>query len=158
LRKYPHPEGKICGTQGSVQVLPNGNVFISWGSNPLLSEYSRNGDLLFNASFPLEVESYRAFRFPWSGQPDHDPAVAVERGPDDEVTLYASWNGATEVASWQVIAGPGPDRLKPAGSVTPRQGFETAITVHTAGPYVSVQAKDRSGRVLGTSKALNLGI
>jgi hypothetical protein len=158
LRKYPHPEGKICGTQGSVQVLPNGNVFIGWGSNPLLSEYSRNGDLLFNASFPPEVESYRAFRFPWSGQPDDDPAAAVERGPDDEVTLYASWNGATEVASWQVIAGPGPDRLEPAGSVTPRQGFETAITVHTAGPYVSVQAKDRSGRVLGTSKALNLGI
>jgi hypothetical protein len=158
LRKYPHPEGKICGTQGSVQVLPNGNVFIGWGSNPLLSEYSRNGDLLFNASFPPEVESYRAFRFPWSGQPDDDPAAAVERGPDDEVTLYASWNGATEVASWLVIAGPGPDRLEPAGSVTLRQGFETAITVHTAGPYVSVQAKDRSGRVLGTSKALNLGI
>src|SRR5215217_1769024 len=77
LRKYPHPEGKICDTQGSVQVLPNGNVFIGWGSNPLLSEYSRDGDLLFNASFPPEVESYRAFRFPWSGQPDEDPALAV---------------------------------------------------------------------------------
>jgi hypothetical protein len=152
LRKYPHPEGKICGTQGSVQVLPNGNVFIGWGSNPLFSEYSRDGDLLFNASFPPEVESYRAFRFPWSGQPDDDPAIAAESESDGNVTVYASWNGATEVASWQVLAGPGPDRLKPVGGATPREGFETAITVRTAGPYVSVQAKDRSGRVLGTSK------
>jgi len=151
LRKYPHPEGKICGTQGSVQVLPNGNVFIGWGSNPLLSEYSRDGDLLFNASFPPEVESYRAFRFPWSGQPDEDPALAVE--PDDgALTLYASWNGDTEVASWQVLAGPAPDRLKPLGPATPRAGFETAITVHTAELYVGVQANNGSGRVLGTSE------
>jgi hypothetical protein len=157
VRKYPHPQGKICGTQGSVQVLPNGNVFIGWGSNPLFSEYSRDGELLFNARFPPEVESYRAFRFPWSGDPDDDPAVAAEAGSDDKVTVYASWNGATEVASWQVLAGPGPDGHKLVGFVTPRDGFETAITVHTAEPYVSVQAIDRSGRVFGTSKALKLG-
>jgi hypothetical protein len=157
VRKYPHPEGEICGTQGSMQVLPNDNVFIGWGSNPLFSEYSRDGELLFNASFPPEVESYRAFRYPWSGKPDDDPAVAVERGSDDAVTVYASWNGATEVASWQVLAGPSPDSLKPVGGATPREGFETAITVHTAEHYAAVQAKDRSGRVLGTSKALKPG-
>jgi hypothetical protein len=157
LRKYPHPEGKICGTQGSVQVLPNGNVFIGWGSNPLLSEFSREGELLFNARFPPEVESYRALRFPWSGQPDEDPAVAAESGSDDKVTVYASWNGATEVTSWQVLAGPSPDRLKPVEGANLREGFETAITVHTAEPYVAAQAKDSSGRVLGTSKALKPG-
>jgi hypothetical protein len=140
-----------------MQVLPNDNVFIGWGSNPLFSEYSRDGELLFNARFPPEVESYRAFRFPWSGQPDDDPAVAVERGSDDAVTVYASWNGATEVASWQMLAGPSPDSLKPVGGATPREGFETAITVHTAEHYAAVQAKDRSGRVLGTSKALKPG-
>jgi len=157
LRKYPQPEGKICGTQGNVQVLPGGNVFIGWGSNPHFSEFNREGELLFNASFPPEVESYRAFRFPWSGHPSDDPAVAVERGPGDELTVYTSWNGATEVASWQVLAGPSPDRLKSVGDAAPRQGFEAAITVHSAEPYVAVQAKDPSGRVLGTSKALKLG-
>jgi hypothetical protein len=156
VRKYPHPERRLAGTQGSVQVLPNGNVFIGWGSNPLFSEFSRGGELLFNASFPPEVESYRAFRFPWSSaHPSEEPAVVAETGPDDEVTVYTSWNGATEVASWQVLAGPDRRLMRSVGGGgAPREGFETAITVHTAEPYVSVQAKDRSGRVLATSKAV----
>ena len=29
----------------------------------------------------------------------------AEAGSDDRVTLYVSWNGATEVASWQLLAG-----------------------------------------------------
>ena len=72
------------------------------------------------------------------------------------MTLYVSWNGATEVATWQVLAGPGPDRLEPTASV-PQKGFETVITAHTDEPYIGVKAKDRTGRVLGSSKALKLG-
>ena len=52
-----------------MQTLPDGNVFVGWGSAPYLSEFGRDGELLFDARFPPEVESYRAFRFPWSGQP-----------------------------------------------------------------------------------------
>jgi len=155
VREYPHPEGRLVGTQGNVQVLPNDNVFIGWGSNPLFSEFSRDGQLLYSATFPPQVESYRAFRFPWSGQPDDDPAVIAERWSDDEVTLYVSWNGATEVASWQVLAGLSPEMLEPvAGASVPREGFETAIRVMSTEPYVGVEAKDSSGGVLGTSRAL----
>src|SRR5215218_1730421 len=155
VRRYPHPEGRLVGTQGSVQVLPNDNVFIGWGSNPLFSEFSRDGELLFDAAFPPEVESYRAFRFPWVGHPsDEEPAIAVEAGSADELRLYASWNGATEVASWQVVAGSSPDKLEPVGSSAPKAGFETAIRVNTSEPYVGVEARDGSGRVLGTSRAV----
>jgi hypothetical protein len=150
-RKYSHPEKQLAATQGNMQSLPNGNVFIGWGSEPVFSEFSGDGELLFSANFPPEVESYRAFRFPWSGHPDDDPAVAVERGSGDEVTVYASWNGATEVATWEVLAGPGPERLSPVGSAT-RDGFETAIAVQTTEPYVSVRARDSSGRVRGTAR------
>ncbi len=152
VRKYAFPQGQFAATQGNMQTLPKGNVFVGWGSEPLFSEFSSNGELLFSANFPPEVESYRAFRFPWKGQPSDDPAMVAERGSDDKVTLYASWNGATEVDTWEVLAGPDPERLKPVGSV-PRHGFETAITVGTAERYVGVQAKDSRGRVLGTSKA-----
>jgi PAS domain-containing protein len=79
-------------------------VFIGWGSEPVFSEFGRDGKLLFSASFPTETESYRAFRSAWGGQPDGDPAITAELGPDEEVTLYASWNGATEVAAWKVLA------------------------------------------------------
>jgi hypothetical protein len=58
-----------------------------------------------------------------------------------------------EVATWEVLAGPGPDRLEPVGSV-PREGFETVIKVQTAEPYVSVRAKNRRGKVLGTAKTV----
>ena len=153
LRRYSHPDWRVAATQGSMQVLPNGNVFIGWGSEPLFSEFGRDGDLLFSASFPTETESYRAFRSAWGGQPDGDPAITAELGPDEEVTLYASWNGATEVAAWKVLAGPNPDALKTVASA-PRKGFETAITVGTTEAYVGVRAKNGSGRVLGTSKAV----
>jgi outer membrane protein assembly factor BamB len=153
VRRYAHPDKVLSATQGSVQVLPNGNVFIGWGSEPVLSEFGSEGELLFSANFPTETESYRAFRSPWSGQPDDDPAVAAEAGPGEEVTLYASWNGATEVATWEVLAGPSPDALKPVAPA-PRKGFETAITLETTEAYFGVQAKSGSGRVLGTSPAV----
>jgi hypothetical protein len=135
-------------------VLPNGNVFIGWGSEPFFSEFSRDGELLFSGNFPPEVESYRAFRFPWRAHSTEGLAVVAERGPAEEVTLYASWNGATEVAAWQTLAGPSPQRLKPVGSAAPRAGFETPIMVRTAEPYIIVRAEDGSGRVLGTSRAI----
>jgi len=153
VHEYTHPNKVLSATQGNVQVLENGNVFVGWGSEPVLSEFSSDGELLFSASFPAESESYRAFRFQWSGKLHGEPAVVFEAGPDDEVTLYTSWNGATEVADWEVLAGPGPDRLEPAESV-PRRGFETVIKVNTTEPYVGVRAKDTSGKVLRTAKAV----
>jgi hypothetical protein len=156
LREYTHPDELLAGSQGNVQVLSNSNVFVGWGSEPVLSEFAGEGELLFSAHFPAESESYRAFRFPWSGRPHDEPAITAEAGPEDEITVYASWNGATEVATWQVLAGPGPERLGAVASV-PRRGFETAITLTTTEPYVRVQAKNASGKVLGTSRVLRVG-
>jgi|SRR5919112_6170221 hypothetical protein len=109
-----------------------------------------NGELLLNVRLPPDGESYRAFRFPWSGYADDDPTVALEEGPNDKVILYASWNGATGVESWEVLAGPRPGRLESAGAVS-RDGFETAMLVQSSHSYFAVRAKDRFGRVLGTS-------
>jgi Arylsulfotransferase (ASST) len=157
VRAYTSPDKLLARSQGNMQVLPNGNVFIGWGSQPFISEFSHEGELLFNAQFPPGVESYRAFRFPWSAHPTDEPVVAVEQGSDDErVKLYASWNGATEVATWEVLAGPHSGQLEPLGSV-PRDGFETALLARTAEPYVAVRAKDSLGRVLGVSKPAKSG-
>jgi hypothetical protein len=72
------------------------------------------------------------------------------------VTVYVSWNGATEVDTWQVLAGPDPDRLEPVGSA-PWRGFETTIVVDTTEPYVAVRARSASGQVLGTSREVKPG-
>ena len=31
VREYTHPQKLIATSQGNVQVLPNGNVFVGWG-------------------------------------------------------------------------------------------------------------------------------
>jgi hypothetical protein len=170
LEEYPNPEGKLCATQGSMQVLPQSEtVFIGWGSNPLFSEYSREGQMLLGGSFPEEVETYRAFRFLWKGQPTRErPSLSAERvviseegegGEQQEVVVrvYASWNGATEVASWEVVWGTEPSRMAQVGEWVEKDGFETAIEVRGDHPWVGVRARDASGRVLGTSRAIKPG-
>jgi hypothetical protein len=153
VREYTHPEKPLATSQGNMQVLPGGNVFIGWGTEPYNSEYSKDGKLLFDLQFSGETQSYRGFRQPWSGRPAEDPAVAAEKAKGDKVNIYASWNGATEATTWRVLAGPDPEELEPVGSV-PWEGFETAMAIRTDEPYVAVRAEDDSGRVLGTSEAI----
>ena len=104
-RAYMHrPERVLSHFLGDTQLLANGNVFVGWGGAPYVTEFTRSGAIAFDARLPRGGESYRAFRFPWVGRPTDRPALAARAG-----RLYASWNGATEVASWQLLEGA--DRL-----------------------------------------------
>jgi hypothetical protein len=151
--QFTHPSPLLSSSQGNFQALGNGDWFAGWGQFPGFSEFSSSGALLFDAHLPATSESYRAFRFVWSGAPQQAPALAVRRGSGDTRRLYASWNGATELASWRVLAGPGRKRLSPAGVSAPRNGFETLLVVRTRQRYVAVQALDAAGNVLATSPA-----
>jgi hypothetical protein len=68
----------------------------------------------------------------------------------DSTALFASWNGATDVASWRVLAGGSPDALSARGTM-PVSGFESSLTLPDPYAYVAVQAIDAKGRLLGTS-------
>src|SRR5215204_3085317 len=52
--EYTHPSKILAATQGNVHVLPNGNVFIGWGSEPSFSEFSRDGSFFFNDTATTE--------------------------------------------------------------------------------------------------------
>jgi len=156
VREYTHPDEQHANAAGNVQVLPNGDAFVGWGRALAISEFGKDGELLFDAKLPPQNRSYRAFRFPWSAQPSDRPAAVAERTSEEEVRFYASWNGATEVATWEVLAGSSPGQLESLGSV-PRDGFETALSARTAEPYVAVRAKHSSGRILSTSKSIEPG-
>ncbi len=151
--EFIHPTNILSVSQGNMQLLPNGNSFIGWGSAPVFSEFDAAGNLRFNGRFPRGITSYRAYRFPWKGQPTSTPAIAAERVSESEVTIYASWNGATEISTWQILAGLTPEALQEVGSVE-RAGFETAIKVLSRERYFAVQAKDQSGNVLAVSSAI----
>ncbi len=157
VSQVTRPSPLLAESQGDAQQLANGDWFIGWGQIPDFSELSPAGTLLFDAHFPPGDQSYRDFRFTWSARPAHPPAFAVQTGAGGADTVYASWNGATQVTSWQVLAGPSPSALQPLTRAA-RAGFETAIALPAppTGPYVTVQALDPEGHVLGTAPPARL--
>jgi Arylsulfotransferase (ASST) len=154
VSQFTRPAPLLAYSQGNMQALANGDWFMGWGQIPDFSELSPTGRLLFDAHFPATDQSYRDFRFAWTGTPARPPAFAVTTGSDGTRTVYASWNGATAVASWRVLAGASPTHMRSVAERS-RTGFETAIALPagTAGPYVSVQALDAGGHVLGIAPA-----
>ncbi|MHB8243157.1 MAG: arylsulfotransferase family protein [Solirubrobacteraceae bacterium] len=155
LRQYTHPK-ILTGSQGSVQPLANGNVFVGWGEAPHVSEFHRSGRLLFDATLGSKYQSYRAFRLPWTGTPAELPAIAVT-GQGRYRTAYASWNGATGVHSWQLLAGEREDTLAPVAS-TPRRGFESVLRLSAPGPVLAVRALGAGGEPLGQSSPLTVAV
>ncbi|HET8980360.1 MAG TPA: hypothetical protein VFN87_19570, partial [Solirubrobacteraceae bacterium] len=89
-------------------------------------------------------------RFMWQGMPVTKPSVA-SRVRGRTTTVYASWNGATQVASWRILGGSSPTRLSAVASGR-KTGFETGIRLPHGESYVATQALDGHGKVLGTSK------
>jgi EmrB/QacA subfamily drug resistance transporter len=135
---------------GDTQQLPNGNAFVGWGSEPYFSEYSRTGKLLLEGEWPGPNLSYRATLEQWVGLPLTAPAGAA-RQTGSGTTVYASWNGATQVARWRVLAGSSTGNLKAVASAS-RSGFETAIPVAQGYGSFEVQALDSAGQAIGTSR------
>jgi hypothetical protein len=155
-RVYTHPTALLADSQGDNQVLADENVVIGWGAVPEVSEFAKNGSLLFDAHLPPGMSSYRAFRFPWHGRPLQPPAVSARiLSTGDSTAVFASWNGATDVASWRVLAGPNAESLKPQATM-PDSGFESSITLPEAYAYVAVQALDPTGRLLSTSATVSV--
>jgi hypothetical protein len=143
-------------SQGNAQTLSDGHVFVGWGQSAYYSEFAPGGNtianpsmnLLYKATIPGNNYSYRAYRETWVGAPYYPPVIAPVQGAG-HTTIYASWNGATEVKTWQIFS------VSFAGThlVTsaPKSGFETAITVPGAGGYFLAKALDAHGTVIGVS-------
>jgi hypothetical protein len=154
-KAFVHPHTVYASSaMGSAQLLGDGRMFVGWGTEPHFSEFSADGNLLLDGDIIKGDPSYRAFSQPWVGEPTGKPAAAA-RYRSGGATVYASWNGATEVRHWVVFAG------KTAGNLhqlvkANKSGFETAINVSNRGPYFAVQALDGKGNVLAKSAAVKI--
>lgn len=153
VHAYTHRPAIDAGYLGSVQRLSNGDVLVDWGNQPEITEYSSDGKKLI-MDLALSFQSYRGFRDAWVGTPTTKPSVAAQL-TNSQTKVWASWNGATEVVSWRVLAGPTPTVLVPVGSPVNRQGFETRISLSRRYSEVAVEALSSSGQVLGTSEPVS---
>ena len=127
---------------------------VGWGgSTPYFDEFNSKGKVVLDGHIGVDDDSYRVFRFPWVGKPSTQPDVAARKRSGGGAEVWVSWNGATEVAQWQVLVNgtPGPKVTK--------KNFETHITLGGTPPVttVQVQALDKNGLVIGTSKVVTPG-
>jgi len=132
-----------------VERLPNGNEFVGWGSQRWFTEFSPTGEVLFDGHLARGNDNYRAFRYEWTGRPSQPPKV-IASAVKSNITARVSWNGATDVARWELLAGADANSLVPIGSAA-RTDFETAVTAKSTAAQVALRAYDAAGNVLGTS-------
>ena len=154
-KAYIHPDTTVlAGAMGSAQLRPDGHMFVGWGTQPRFSEFAADGTLILDGTMAFQAPSYRAFAQDWAAHPAQPP-VAAARTRSGGATVYASWNGATNVKTWQVFAGRSASNLHEIGSAG-RAGFETVIEVSSAGPFFAVQALDGLGHALAKSAAVRI--
>jgi len=145
----------LASSQGNVLNLgPPGSVAGNWlmgyGGLPNFTEYTASGHVLLDGTLGKNVQDFRTYLAPWSGHPTTAPSLAIASRSGGKLAVAASWNGATEVASWRVLAGASPSSLAPVGSAG-RSGFQTTIAAPLSSGYVAVQALNAAGAVIGNS-------
>ncbi len=158
VKRFVNPtKTLLASSQGNTLSLPGGDWLLGYGGLPNFTEFDASGHVLLDCTLGKNVQDFRTYLSPWSAQPTTAPAIAVVPSPPTPdgagtATVEASWNGATAVASWQVLAGASAESLAPVLTV-PRGGFQTTIHVSTAEPDLAVRALAASGQILGTSTA-----
>jgi hypothetical protein len=134
-----------------MQLLPNGDSLVGWGSYGDVSEYNKAGALNFDMLLPSGENSYRTYRFNWSGYPLTSPSLAFAGSKNGQDELAVSWNGETDATMWQLQAGNNSNQLLALGKPYRRSGFQTGIDVKSADKYFRVVALNPAGKTLATS-------
>lgn len=161
---YSDSQKVLATSQGNLQVLKTGNVFVGWGHSAAFTEFTPEGEILCDVHFGASayssfgrIVSYRTFKGSWSGAPLTRPKAKLI---DDEV--YVSWNGATEVWEWQLEVSDQPHSEKPTFTTlrkTRKINFETKINAPEINQHMEfrVVALDAHGVVLGETETTKTG-
>jgi hypothetical protein len=147
-----HSPGVLARYEGSDQLLHNGDSLVGFGSQPWVTEFDSHGRTVFDGRFVDANQSYRAYRYQWTGTPWAAPAFGT-RTSKGTTTVYASWNGSNQVARWQVLGGSSPSKMGVIASAG-KTAFETPIKLRSSQAYLEVQALDSHGKVLAHTKPI----
>ena len=161
---FTHALPVFATFMGNTQRLADGNTVLGWGAPSqangysfiTMTEVSPDNQTLFELTFDQSYVSYRAFRFPWQGTPSTLPALAYKI-VNGTLTLGYSWNGATEVASYQVYGGNSLQSLHLIQE-NPKTDFETQSqfsNLPTGECYFQVAAMDANSKEMARSQIIS---
>lgn len=154
VRQFTNPTHTLLAeSQGNMQSLPGGDWLLGYGRLPNFTEFDPSGHVLFDATLGKSVQNFRTYSSSWSAHPTSTPALAVQSQSAGGISVAVSWNGATEAASWQVLAGSSRTSLTLAASA-PKRGFQTSISLASKPAYLAVQALNSAGTVIGRSPTI----
>ena len=155
VKQFTNPtKTLLASSQGDMLPLSGGNWMMGYGGLPNFTEYNNSGQVLLDGTLGKNVQDFRTYLSPWSGQPTSAPSVVASPGSSATISVSVSWNGATQVASWRVLAGASTGALAPVATAAKTAAFQTTIAAPSAGPYVAVQALNSTGAVIGTSPTI----
>ncbi|KAH7329480.1 ASST-domain-containing protein [Stachybotrys elegans] len=170
VQEYYHPKGLDSGAMGGFQALESGNVMLGFGYNPGFVEFTPDGKPVMDiqrgnlgAGFLSDMFAYRVSKGKWTGRPTWPPSVAIDapRKTALDATVYVSWNGATDVAQWAILASNNASTINGWQNVVTmanRTGFETQIYLgwnHTD-RYIGAAALTANGEILGSSFVIDM--
>ncbi|MCJ1479307.1 hypothetical protein MMC13_007992 [Lambiella insularis] len=152
IENYVSPGAQLDSSQGSHQFLPNGNHFLGLGSYPYIYEQTSTGETVWYANWgPLPLQSYRAFKYPWVGKPSIKEIALFSYAQNctAPAAFYASWNGATEVASWKYFTSSTKTGTFSLAATAAHNGTFETFTFAPYNLYVYAIAYDDLGNNLG---------
>jgi len=165
VREYVNPRNILSASQGSMQVLDNGNILVGYGYNAAYTEYTAEGEVLCDVHIGSQktfntgaVQTYKVLKHAWMGKPVTVPDVKVKKNK-----VHVSWNGATEVRGWilegsKVARGEGGEEDFQMVVEVEKTGFEMEILFQRkAWCWVRVVAVDGEGVSLGRSEVWATG-
>lgn len=140
-----------------MQTLPNSNVFIGWATHGLISELTQSGTPVMEAKFrDAKMSTYRSYKFNFTGRPHLPPvtrSIVYGSSPKTANTFhYFSWNGATDVHSWNLYgATKNSSESFSLLAKVEKTDFETMYMTKGYIAFVYVEAIDLDGKVMGSS-------
>ncbi|RKU41354.1 hypothetical protein DL546_001801 [Coniochaeta pulveracea] len=154
VTEYVNPRKLRAISQGSLQTLPSGNVLLSYGHLAAFSEFANDGRLLCDVNYGPES------RFGAGDVQAYHTLVALDE--HENAKLFVSWNGATEVATWDLEGAAGAtasDEEWVRLDTLEKSSFESAFRLRHIYPrFLRVSGRDANAGLLGTSEPVEVAI
>lgn len=164
LNNYPAPDDlQISDSQGNLQILnpsnwSDSNVFLSWGSQPTVTEQTSDGTIIYRAAVASDGKmNYRGYKFNITLNPHDSPALYTYSQDGNSSTIYyMSWNGATELRKWRIYGRAGCNNDWTLLDEVDKTDFETNYTSRGYQEFGMVEAVGANGT--GLRNSTNRGV